>query len=243
MTTGHAAEVLAEWGIVSADHQPNPTRHATIVREGPAPKSTVPMLAQVSRWDPVKDMAGVLNAFAEHLVDDTQAHLSLIGPEVTGVADDPEAEEYFSRCVKAYQELPESVRRRSQLVCLPMEDSTANAVAVNAVQTHASVIAQKSVSEGFGLTVAEAMWKGTAVVASDVGGISLQIEHDTSGVLVDRDDLQQFAGSVGALLKDSASRQEIGSAARERVRNLFMPDKHFLSELNLIDDLTKGNHL
>ncbi|WNV75285.1 glycosyltransferase [Geodermatophilus sp. DSM 44513] len=243
MNAGHAADVLADWGIVSGDQQSKATRRATIVREGPAPKTSTPMLAQVSRWDPVKDMEGVLTAFAEHLVDDTEAYLSLIGPEVTGVADDPEAEEYFERCVSLYKKLPEPVRRRCQLVCLPMGDRTANAMAVNAAQTHAAVVAQKSVSEGFGLTVAEAMWKGTAVVASDVGGISLQIEHDTSGVLVDWDDLQQFARSVDSLLNDSASRQEMGSAARERVRNLFLPNKHFLSELDLIDDLAKGHHL
>lgn len=242
MSSENAAALLAEWGIVAADHQTNPTRLATIVREGPAPSTSTPMLAQVSRWDPVKDMEGVLRAFAEHLVDDTEAHLALIGPEVTGVADDPEAEEYFSRCVKTYQELPEPVRRRCQLVCLPMNDSDANALAINAAQTHAAVIAQKSVSEGFGLTVAEAMWKGTPVVASDVGGIPLQIEHEASGVLVERDDPHEFARSIGALLKDPATRREMGTSAQGRVRDLFLPDKHFLSEMNVIDDLTKGHH-
>ena len=243
MDAGRAADLLAGWGILAGGRSPDPGRHATIVREGPAPGPSTPMLTQVSRWDPVKDMEGVLLAFAEHLVDETEAYLSLIGPEVTGVADDPEAGEYFERCVATYRNLPGAVRRRSQLVCLPMADPTANAVAVNAAQTHGCVVTQKSISEGFGLTVAEAMWKGTAVVASDVGGTSLQIEHKTSGLLVDCDDREQFARAVGSLLNDPASRQDMGSAARERIRSAFLPDKHFLAELALIDDLTKGRPL
>ena len=92
------------------------------------------------------------------------------------MADDPEGAEVFDEVEAAWRELPRGSRRRVHLALLPMDDADENAVIVNALQRRADVVAQKSLAEGFGLTVAEAMWKGRPVVASRVGGIQDQIE-------------------------------------------------------------------
>ncbi|OZF42072.1 PIG-L family deacetylase [Rhodococcus sp. 14-2470-1a] len=176
---------LERWGIIDG-----PARPARIppgyelYREGPPPTSRTPMIAQISRWDRVKDMAGVLDSFEHTIAPFTDAHLTLAGPEVTGVADDPEAADYLAYCVSRWRALPRQVRRRVQLVCLPMSDVTDNALTINALQRHAVVVMQKSRSEGFGLTVAEAMWKRTPVVATAVGGIRLQIPSAEQGTTV-----------------------------------------------------------
>jgi len=106
---------------------------------------------------------------------------------------------------------------------------------VNALQRHAEVVAQKSLAEGFGLTVAEAMWKRRPVVGSRVGGIQDQITDGTSGLLVDPTDLKAFGGAVSALIQDMGFAQAIGHAARNRVRARFLPP-HFLgAHLELVD--------
>ena len=99
----------------------------------------------------------------------------------------------FAEAETAWRELPSSVRRRVHLALLPMEDADENAVMVNALQRRADIVVQKSLAEGFGLTVAEAMWKGRPVVASAVGGIQDQIEDGKTGWLVD---LRTFAPSA-----------------------------------------------
>src|ERR1019366_10722101 len=132
------------------------------------------------------------------------AHLVLAGPAVTGVADDPEAAQVYDDCIKRWRELPHAIRGRVHLACVPMADPDENAAIVNALQRHASVVVQKSLAEGFGLTVAEAMWKQRAVVASRIGGIRDQIDHGRSGLLIpDPRNLEQVGTAVTGLLKDS----------------------------------------
>ena len=133
------------------------------------------MVLQASRWDALKDMGGVLTGFAEHVADRTDAHLILAGPQTSGVADDPEADEVFDDCISLWRALPSDVQRRIHLACVPMDDTDENAAIINALQRHATVVVQKSLAEGFGLTVAEAMWKSRPVVASAVGGIVDQV--------------------------------------------------------------------
>ena len=115
-----------------------------------------------------------------------------------------------------------SSRRRSggacTSPCLPMDDPDENAVMVNALQRRADVVVQKSLAEGFGLTVAEAMWKGRPVVASRVGGIQDQIEDGTTGFLVDPGDLRAFGERASALLADPHAAERMGQAAQTRVR-------------------------
>src|SRR6185312_10332505 len=106
------------------------------------------------------------------------AHLVLAGPATAGVADDPEGAEVLDEAFAAWRALPAPARARVHLACLPMDDAEENGAIVNALQSRADVVVQKSLAEGFGLTVAEAMWKGRPMVGSRVGGIQDQIEAD-----------------------------------------------------------------
>src|SRR5204863_6446994 len=125
------------------------------------------------------------------------AHLVVAGPSAESVTDDPEGSEVLAACLQAWTELEPAVQPRVHLARLPMEDSAENAAIVNALQRHAEIVVQKSVAEGFGLTVTEAMWKGRAVIASGTGGINDQIEDGVSGVLVaDPTDLEEFGRAV-----------------------------------------------
>jgi trehalose synthase len=197
----------------------------------------VPLLAQVSRWDRLKDPLGVLEAFVEHVRSDDEPHLLLAGPDVTAVADDPEGEEVFAEVETAWSELPRRIRRRVHLALLPMKDPDENAVIVNALQRRADVVAQKSLAEGFGLTVAEAMWKGRPVVASGIGGIREQIEDGRTGFLVDPGDLRTFGERVSGLLGDPHGAERMGAAAQTRVRDLFLGPRHLGQYVELLDSV------
>ena len=202
-------------------------RHADILQTGPPPPPDAPLVAQLSRWDVWKDMRGVMLGFAEHLEDVTDTHLVLAGPTVTGVADDPAAARVLSECVATWRELPHAVRSRMHLACVPMADPDEAAIIVNALQRHATVVVQKSLAEGFGLTVAEAMWKNRPVIASSVGGIVDQIVDGDSGFLLpDPTDLMTFASTLRRVLDDPAECRRVGDAAHRRVLEQFLPDRH-----------------
>jgi trehalose synthase len=115
-----------------------------------------------------------------------------------------------------------------------MGDTDENAVVVNAVQRRADVVVQKSLAEGFGLTVAEAMWKGRPVVASRIGGIQDQIEDGRTGFLVDPEDLRAFGERVSGLLDDPFGAERIGEAAQLRVRDLFLGPRHLAQYVELL---------
>ena len=227
-------DLLQEAGIITGGScSDSPT---LIVREGPPPGESTPMVVQLSRWDAIKDMLGVMTFWAGDPVLQEQSYLSLIGPAVDSVADDAEAAGYYEMCVRAYEQLPRQARRCCQLVCLPMEDPHHHARVVNACQRHAAVVVQKSISEGFGLTVTEAMWKKAAVVASAVGGIARQIDHGTSGLLVSPTDAVAFTDSLRMLLEQPLLRQRFGQAAHTYVRREFLLHKDLISELALFAD-------
>src|SRR6185436_7222767 len=157
------------------------------------------------------------------------AELILAGPNVNTVADDPEGVIVFDEIVDAWRQLSHSDRRRIQLVNLPMADAEENAAIVNDLQRHAAVIVQKSLREGFGLTVTEAMWKGRPIVASATGGIQDQIEDGVHGLLVaDPYDLQAFDAAIWRLLEDRSLANELGRNARERVRAEYLGLRHLL---------------
>jgi trehalose synthase len=119
-----------------------------------------------------------------------------------------------------------------------MDDGAENAAIVNALQRHADVVVQKSLAEGFGLTVAEAMWKLRPVVASRVGGIEDQIVDGESGVLIpDARNLPAFAGAVLKLLADPDTATRIGAAAHERVRDHFLAPQHLGRYFELIQQI------
>jgi trehalose synthase len=198
------------------------------------------LVVQVSRWDPLKDMMGVMAGFGKMLErsPDVNAHLVLAGPNVHAVADDPEAPQVFEAVRTKWRELPDAVRSRVHLANLPVDDVTENAIIVNALQRHAAIVVQKSFKEGFGLTVTEAMWKGRAVVASAVGGIVEQIEDGVDGCLLqDPADLDGFADILEKLLKDPERRESIGRAAREKVREHFLGIRHLIDYADLIEKI------
>jgi trehalose synthase len=202
-------------------------RHADVLQTGPPPPPDAPLVVQVARWDRMKDMAGVMTGFAEHVDATSDAHLLLAGPVVSGVADDPEGGAVLQECINVWRALPHAERARVHLACVPMRDSDENAVIINAVQRHAAVVTQKSIAEGFGLTVAEAMWKSKPIVASAVGGIVDQITDGEDGILVaDPLDLSEFGADTLRLLDDAPFARQLGANARERARTDFVGDRH-----------------
>lgn len=217
------------------------TRRVDVVRTGPAPALDAPMVVQVSRWDRMKDMAGVMLAFAEHVDRALGAHLLLVGPAVTGVADDAEAADVLRECMDLWHRLPHEARARITLACTPMRDYAEQATIINAIQRHATVVVQKSLAEGFGLTVAEAMWKQRPVVASSVGGIRDQITDGEHGILLDDPtDLPAFGGAVERLLRDPGEAARLGTAAGRRARDEFLADRHLERYAALLEALVGG---
>ena len=199
----------------------------------------VPVVMQVSRWDQLKDPLGVLFAFAEHVPSRAAAHLMLVGPSTAAVADDPEGAQVLDSVRAAWHDLPSAVRRRVHLCSLPMEDIEENAAIVNALQRHARVVVQKSLAEGFGLTVSEAMWKQRPVVGSRIGGIRDQIEDGRSGLLLsDPRDLEQAGMAITGLLDDDERAQRIGIAAQLRVQQQFLGPHHLGRYFEVIQRVT-----
>jgi trehalose synthase len=211
-------------------------RQADLVQDGTVPEGA-PLISQVSRWDRLKDPVGVLRSFAEYAETD-EAHLLLAGPSVAGVADDPEGAEVLEEVSTRRDELPPDKRARVHLASLPMDDIEENAAMVNAIQRRSNVILQKSLAEGFGLTVAEAMWKARPVVASRVGGIQDQIVDGVSGVLIDDPmDLEAFARAVDSLIGDPDRAAEVGEAARQRVLEHFLGTRHLIEYTHLLEGM------
>src|SRR6266487_3738262 len=181
----------------------------------------LPLVVQVSRFDPWKDPRGVVAAFklARKQID---ARLVLLGNFAT---DDPEGEEIFQSLCAC---------RDERILILTSGDDTA---LVNALQTRAAVVVQKSLREGFGLTVAEAMWKGRAVIGGNVGGIRHQIENGVNGFLVSS--VEEAADRIVRLLKDEKLREEIGCRARETVREQFLLTRYVEQYLDLFGAFDK----
>jgi trehalose synthase len=195
------------------------------------------LVVQISRWDRLKDMAGVMSAWTRHVAPDHSGYLALVGPAVTNVADDPEGAAVYSDCLLRWRALPPRARARTLLVTLPLDDVDENAAMVNALQRHASIVAQKSLAEGFGLTVAEGMWKGRPVIGSAVGGIKDQIADGTGVLLADPTDLAAFGAAVRDLLDDPRERSRMGKAAHAFVRDNFVGDSHLLRYAEIFSTL------
>ena len=181
----------------------------------------LPLVVQVSRFDPWKDPVGVLEAF-KRARKEMDATLVLLGNFAT---DDPEGEQiYESLCAC----------RDERILILTSGDDTA---LVNALQTRAAVVVQKSLREGFGLTVAEAMWKGTPVIGGNVGGIRYQIEDGINGFLVSS--FEQAATRIVQLLKDKKLRDQMGEKARDTVREKFLLPRYVEQYLDLFAEFRK----
>ncbi|HET7119921.1 MAG TPA: glycosyltransferase [Solirubrobacterales bacterium] len=211
-------------------------REATILQEEGVPLGAR-MVAQVSRWDRLKDPHGLLTMLERHL-DDPDLHLVVVGPDAAGVADDPEGAAVYGDVAETWRRLPDEARRRAHLVSLPMRDIDENGAMVNAIQRRAEVVLQKSIAEGFGLTVAEAMWKRRPVVASRVGGIQDQVVDGKTGLLIDDPrDLAACARAVERLLADPAEAEAMGEAARQRVIDRYLAVHRLREYVDLIAEL------
>ena len=175
----------------------------------------LPLVVQISRFDRWKDPEGVIKAFqlASKQVDCT---LVLVGNVAT---DDPEGNEVF-KSLLGY--------RNDRIIILTVQDGAL----VNALQRKAAVVLQKSLSEGFGLTVTEAMWKGSAVIGGNVGGIRYQIEDGVNGFLVDSVD--QAAEKIVRLIKDRDLRERMGREAKESVSQRFLMTRLIEQYLDLL---------
>ncbi len=166
----------------------------------------LPIVTQISRFDRWKDPEGVIKAF-KIARKDVDATLVLLGNVAT---DDPEGQEVFESLLEC---------REERILILTAEDSAL----VNALQRRAAVVLQKSLREGFGLTVTEAMWKGAAVIGGDCGGIRRQIKDGVNGFLVGS--VEEAAERMITLLKDHELRRRLGTAARETVREHFLMNR------------------
>lgn len=184
----------------------------------------LPLVVQISRFDTWKDPKGVIEAFqkARKQVDATLVLLGNIA------SDDPEGPQI-------YESLLEQSEERIILIC--QEDI----LLVNALQRVAAVVLQKSLREGFGLTVTEAMWKGTPVIGGDVGGIPLQIKDGYNGFLVSTVD--EAAQRIVALLQDSKLRQQMGERARESVKQSFLLSRLLEQYIDLLKAFEVSFHL
>ncbi len=198
------------------------------------------LVAQVSRWDRLKDPHGLLDCFAQH-VESSSAHLALVGPVSKAVADDPEGAAVYGDVAEGWRRLPDPVRWRTHLVSLPMDDLDENAAMVNAIQRRAEVIVQKSLAEGFGLTVAEAMWKRKPVVASRTGGIQDQVSGDCGILVDDPHDLPAFAAAIDRLLADPALARSMGESGHQRVKENFLAIGRLREYVDLVASLMDGD--
>jgi len=181
-----------------------------------------PIISQVSRFDRWKDPMGVLEIFG--LVKrDVDCRLVLLG---STAFDDPEGEEVYQDLIKQV-DVDEDVHVISQ----------ANDALVNAVQRASSVVLQKSIREGFALTVSEALWKKTPVVASNVGGLPLQVRNGFNGYLVDPRDHKQCADRVMRILLNPQMGEKMGLNGREYVRDNFLVTRHLLDWIRFLREL------
>jgi len=184
-----------------------------------------PLMTQVSRFDIWKDPEGVVDVF-KRVKKKVDCRLILCGSMAT---DDPEGYDIYARVAKKAANLIES---GDVITVLNADDRF-----VNALQRRSDVIVQKSLKEGFGLTVTEAMWKGTPVVSTKVGGIPLQIKTGKTGYLLRPTDNQGMAKRIITLLKDRKLATKIGTAGREHVRKNFLTTRLLSDYLDLINYL------
>ena len=214
-------------------------RRCRVARAGqPARLGVDPLVVNLTRWDRLKDPVGVMESFTGGVLDRVDARLILAGPPVDAVADDPEAAAVYEEVERRWRLLPSAERERIDLAQLPMCDLEENAAIVNALQRQATVVVKKSLEEGFGLGVTEAMWKRRPVVASRVGGHQDQIEDDINGVLVDDPrDLAGFGRATADLVLNRDRAKRLGAAARRRVTERFLPDQYLARWAELLGTL------
>ena len=183
-----------------------------------------PLVTQVSRFDPWKDPLGVVEAYQmvrEHVPG---LQLALLGHLA---ADDPQGHEIYRQVQMATRDDPD--------IYLFTNYTAASSVEVNAFQHYSDVVIQKSIREGFGLVVAEALWKGTPVVAGNVGGIPLQLKNGRGGFLVES--IEECAEKVLYLLQHPAEARRMGMKGRQHIRSQYLTPRLLYDELNILRSL------
>jgi trehalose synthase len=188
-------------------------------------KTDKPLLVQISRFDKWKDPVGVVKTFLK-VKQEVDCRLVLCG---STASDDPEGEHIY----REVEEMAGPYIESGDVVLINYESN----ILVNALQRSATAVLQKSIREGFGLTVTEAMWKGKPVVSTKVGGIPLQIEDNVNGLITDPDDDEGFAHNVLRVLKNPEWAAEIGAAGQDTVKNKFIITRLLSDYLDLMCDL------
>ena len=186
-----------------------------------------PLVCQVSRFDPWKDPLGVIDAYRLVKEEVPEAQLALVGSMAT---DDPEGWDYFNETV-AHAAGDEDIHILNNF-------NNVGAIEVNAFQSHADVLVQKSTREGFGLTVSEAIWKARPFIGGDVGGIPLQIRDGESGYLVSS--VEECAERALGILRDPELGKRLGSSGKEYVRAHFLAPRQLRDYLKIMLQGTGG---
>ncbi|NBH11153.1 glycosyltransferase, partial [Amycolatopsis sp. SID8362] len=217
MDAVEANELLAEAGLTAE----TTSELAAVEQDAPMPAGAR-LVLQVSRWDPLKDMPGVLRLLPGLPGD---VHLVLAGNDPEEIPDDPEGLAVLAEVRRLRAGLPAPVRRRVHLLRTSQRDPERAALLINALQRRADVVVQKSLAEGFGLTVTEAMAKGRPVVAGRVGGLCAQIEHGRTGLLVDPADTAAVVAAVNELLSCLRDRERMGAAAAAAATTTYLMDR------------------
>jgi trehalose synthase len=186
-----------------------------------------PLMCQVSRFDPWKDPLGVIDAYriVKESVPDVQ--LALVG---SMASDDPEGWDFFNATV--------AHAAGDQDIHILNNFNNVGAIEVNAFQSHADVVVQKSTREGFGLTVSEALWKGRPFIGGNVGGIPLQVENGISGYLVN--DVETCAARSLDIIRDPALGKALGRRGKEHVRKHFLTPRYLRDYLRIFSELLEG---
>ena len=187
-----------------------------------------PLITQISRFDKWKDPAGVIDVF-KLVKEKVDCRLVLCGNIAT---DDPEGPEIYERAKRKAKGLIE----KGDIIFIT-DPASSNFIFVNALQRVSSVIIQKSLKEGFGLTVTEALWKGTPVVASNVGGIPFQVIDGKTGFLLQPRDTQGFADRVIEILRNPDLAREMGKNAKEHIRENFLVTRLLADHLDLLTEV------
>jgi trehalose synthase len=186
-----------------------------------------PMMAQISRFDPWKDPLGVIDAYRVVKESLPDVQLALVG---SMASDDPEGWDYFNATIAHADGDPD--------IHILNNFNNVGAIEVNAFQSQADVLIQKSTREGFGLTVTEAIWKGRPFIGGNVGGIPLQIENGISGYLVDSVDA--CAARSLDILRDPALGKALGRRGKEHVRKHFLTPRYLRDYLQIFGSLLEA---
>jgi trehalose synthase len=197
---------------------------ATFVCEQFGIDASRPMICQVSRFDPWKDPLGVIDAYRIVKAEMPDVQLALVG---SMASDDPEGWDFYNSTLAHADGDPD--------IHILNNFNNVGAIEVNAFQSLAQVVIQKSTREGFGLTVSEALWKGRPFIGGNVGGIPLQVDDGETGYLVDT--VEQCAARILDILRDPDLGRSLGRRGKEHVRAHFLTPRYLRDYLRIFHEV------